>query len=356
MPKSLGELAAAPHGSARRLDVSQGQPKSSVDAQRAGESDRVVAALGDVQRSLRLGGEADDMLGRGRVTGRHRDLESDRVVVGGSGGRHRSVGVVAALLPTLGIGLVDQSRQHPGPAGVVVRAEGLEGVVQHVEQDGVAWLRGVLVGHPGQGARDEELGVAGLVGQGGGLAQRLDPLRVVVRQVRPGELQQHFHPGRPVVAGRVPLEELEHLEVEAGGIGRRERRHGRGSSLSGVGDGLGRIGRLDRRLPVPGQLRELCRVERGARGGGFENLGDAQVGALAPRRAELAVEGVLDQCMGEAVALGPVRLLQERGGGGRLDDVEHVIGVGSRHCAEHVEVEGASDDRRRGQGAMHVGA
>ena len=32
------------------------------------------------------------------------------------------------------------------------------------------------------------------------------------------------------------------------------------------------------------------------------------------------------------------------------------VGVGARHCAEHLEVEGASDDRCRGQGAMHVGA
>ena len=60
--------------------------------------------------------------------------------------------------------------------------------------------------------------------------------------------------------------------------------------------------------------------------------------------------------MGEAVALRPVRLLQQRGGGRRLDDVEHVVGVGSRHCAEYIEVEVPPDDRCRGQGAMHVGA
>ena len=93
----------------------------------------------------------------------------------------------------------------------------------------------------------------------------------------------------------------------------------------------------------------MCRVERGPRRRGrigkpLENLGNVQVGALAPGGTELTVEGVLNQSVREPVTLRPLRLFQQPGGGGRLDNVKQVVEVGPRHRGQNLEIEGAPDD------------
>ena len=189
MPKVLGEFGVALHRIACRIDVSQGQSKSPVDANRAGESDRVVATLGDVQRSLRLCGEADDMLGRGHVTGGQSHLESDRVVVGSGGGRHCAVGVVAALLPALGVGLVDQGRPATGPGGAwslgssASRARCSTSSRRGSPGCEVFWLGTRVRAHATSSS-----GSPRLLGQGGRLAQRLDSLCAGCRPSAPGRV------------------------------------------------------------------------------------------------------------------------------------------------------------------------
>ena len=70
-----------------------------------------MATLGDAQRSLRLSGKADEMLSRGRIAGSQGHLERDRVVAGSGRRLQGSLGVVATLLPAIGVGLVNQGAQ-----------------------------------------------------------------------------------------------------------------------------------------------------------------------------------------------------------------------------------------------------
>ena len=81
----------------------------------------------------------------------------------------------------------------------------------------------------------------------------------------------------------------------------------------------------------------------------FEGFGDALVGALAAGGAELVVEAVLGEGVGEPVAPRGVALGEERGGDAGVEVVEELVLVGVGEQGEEVDVELAADHRRQGQ-------
>ncbi len=85
---------------------------------------------------------------------------------------------------------------------------------------------------------------------------------------------------------------------------------------------------------------------------GFEGFGDALVGALAAGGAELVVEAVLDQPVGEPIPVRGAALDEHRGVDRRVEEVQQRVHADVGEAGEEVDVELAADHRGEAQDAQ----
>ena len=267
---------------------------SATGSRPASASRRVMGALA----ASRSASSADAMKLVARLTSRVTPSSAD-----GRRGQ-RLLDQVASGSPVLRCGLVDERSQESRPPGIVVLVDQPPGpAAASGPTSRVGCIARGLVRQPRQRTGDNELAVARPFGQDAGQLYCLAPFEHVAGGLRAAQGQEQPNAVTLVECG-LPVHELEGLAIQAGGVRRRQRLHGRVGGPPAVGDGLADVRGPVGRLPMSGQLRQPDDVFLAYRPVfGLERLGDSEVGALAAGSAELAVERVLYQGMGEPVTI-----------------------------------------------------
>ena len=151
-------------------------------------------------------------------------------------------------------------------------------------------------------------------------------------------------PEHRVGRGRPRAQSVEGLGVVPQGVGGGQRGESGVAGLPRVADRLGRS--------MGWVALDQCRASSPTSEPGgvaaelFQGLGHLPVGPGPPRGAQVLVEGVLDEGVGEVVAPGGVGQLPHQGDRRRrVEDVEQLVLGDARRPGQQVEVEVAADDR-----------
>ena len=195
---------------------------------------------------------------------------------------------------------------------------------------------------------DENVGVVQSFGERGRLEQRVAVFGLCRLALDGTELGEEFG-AFAVVGWDLAVDEVEGLLIPADGVVGGERVAGGVAGAADVAERFVEIGGAGGGDPVVGELGERRGIF--GRGSGFESFGDALVGTSTAVRAELVVEAVLDQPVGEPIPVGGAALDQHRGADRGVEEVQEWVFADIGESGEEVEVELAADHRGEAQDA-----
>ena len=248
--------------------------------------------------------------------------------------------------------LCAEGGEHERPVGGA-RDEAVEGGLQDLDPVGVddtgsAEEPSVVR----EGGGDEPVGVAEVGGPACRVEERLTMVGVAGLALGGAEPDREVESEDRVGVGGLGVE-VEGLGVVAERVGGSERGEGCVPGLARVVDRLGQVDGLGGAEPVTSELPHPCAGSIAEQV--FESFGYLSVRASASSRAEVFVQGVLDQRVGEAVtARRTGQFAHQRHGRGRVEHVEEVVFRCLGRAGQDIEVEVPTDHGRHGEHAFGV--
>ena len=197
----------------------------------------------------------------------------------------------------------------------------------------------------------EPVTVAEDAGDGSGIEEGLAVRRITGAALSGAEPDEKV--AAKALVGRHLGEEFERLAEPTERVGGSQVREGLLAGQLRVGECLRGVGGLGGGHEMSGQLGRPCLRSRAIEL--LEDLGDLAMRPCPTRRAQVLVEGVLSEGVGETEVLnGSLDLDEKPCPDAGVDDVEQCILVAVNHSSEDLDVEVAPDHRRLGEHPAHL--